>query len=57
MFWGVMEKDEIVKLFIYSQITDTEHKQLIISLELKNRENYNKMESKIDLHENENIKE
>jgi len=43
-----LNKDEIVKLFIYGHITDSEHKQLIISLDLKNKENYEKMKEKIE---------
>jgi hypothetical protein len=52
MFWGVMDKEEIVKLYIYGQITDKEHKQsvLIIACELKSKENYNKIKDKIDSH-------
>lgn len=47
-----MEKEEIVKLYIYGQITDKEHKQsvLIIACELKSKENYNKIKDKIDSH-------
>lgn len=53
-----LDKEEIVKLFIYGHITDAEHKQLIISLELKNKENYQKMKDKIEKYqENDLIEE
>lgn len=53
-----MDKEEIVKLYIYGLITDNEFKQLVIGLEPINNENLpKKISEKIDKNGNLEFKE